>query len=325
MNTGSSEAEGRKIGLNWIEKSSPSGIGNLSDEIPSTKGKKTSKGPDGFYDLGIDGMSFSIGPLSKRMYDALQSVALKRFPPGTESLPSDLEKIYRTYTMDITAKEAVKAALNQNGLDLAIDKDDASSQDSGLWGDIDSIQLLDNSLNPKGDTIASFDSLEDAIDLGLWYPGQPFHFVVRNVPVRFKEMEISDLLKALDPSGKYRSEAKDRGIVMPDEEIVTLKDLGNDNERRAEVSPRETESEDVVFRGEDSMGYNIMLCKDLLEENKNVDGTENLTSKCEVPISLEINRLSSLSPNDIINFSHVTRDGCFRESWLLDRGYYRWG
>lgn len=308
----------RDFGINWIEKSSPSGI-KLSDTDTQSKGNASNK-PDGFYDLGIDGISFSVGPLSKRMYEALESVALKRFPPGTESLPPDLEMIYRMYTMDITAKEAVKAALNQNGLDLAVDKEDEGSQDSGLWGEIDSVQLVDYSLNPKGDIVASFDSLEDAIELGLWYPGQSFHFVARNVPARFKEMEISDLLKALDPDGKYRSEAKEKGIVMPDEDIMSLKELGNDNERRADVSPRETESEDTVFRGDESMAYNIMLRKDLLKENRNMDGTENRSSKWSWQ-----QYYSLLSPTTCLHYmllSHLTCNGCFRKSWLPHSGYY---
>jgi hypothetical protein len=272
----------REIGVNWIEKSSPSGIGKFFETEAAKSKRDTFKSPDGYYDLGIDGLSFSVGPLSERMYDALHTVALRRFPPGTDSLPPELEKIYRVYTMDITAKEAVKAALNQNGLELALDQEDDASQDSGLWGDIDSVQLLD-SLHPSEKIVASFDSLEEAVELGLWHPGQDFHFVVRNVPGRFKQMEISDLLKALDPDGKYRSEAKERGIVMPDEDISTLKDLGNDNERRANVAPRETESEKTVFRGDDhSMGYNIMLRRNLLREMTNMDGSENRASKYHV-------------------------------------------
>ena len=273
MHESAREDGAREYGVNWIEKSSPRGI-KLSDADTRSGSKgddDAPKGPDGYYDLGIDGVAFSVGPLSKRMYDALHLVALKRLPQGTVSLPTELEKIYRIYSMDITAKEAVKAALNQNGLELALNKDD------DLWGELDSIQLLDP-LNPMEKVLASFDSLEEAVEYGLWYPGQTFHFIVRNVPARFKEMEISDLLKALDPDGIYRSEAKERGIVMPDEDITTLKALGNDNERRADITPRETESEEQVFRGNKSMGYNILLRDNLLKENRNMDGTENRES-----------------------------------------------
>jgi hypothetical protein len=165
--------------------------------------------------------------------------------------------------------------------------------------------------------------LEDAIELGLWYPGQSFHFVARNIPARFKEMEISDLLKALDPDGTYRSEAKEKGIVMPDEDITTLKELGNDNERRADVSPRDTESEDTVFRGDDSMGYNIMLRRELLKESANMDGTENRASKYFVPtLWKSFINLYFGSTNIVIFPSHVTRNGCFRKSWLPHCRYY---
>jgi len=277
--------------LNWIEKSSPTGIGKLSDAAGSiastdatvTKNASKSGTPpetDGNYDLGIQGVSFSVGPLSQRMYDALVSVALKRFPRGTTKLPSELEDIYRIYAMDITAKEAVKAALQQNGLELALSQDDEQSQDAGLWGEIDSIQLVDATTGSlEGDGSDIYSSLQEAVEEGDWSPGQPFNFVVRNVPAKLKEMDISDLLQALDPDGKYRNEAKEKGMILPDEDILTLKDLGNDNELRSNAAPRGIEPDATVYKGDGSKGYAIMPRSDLLRESTNADGSENYGSK----------------------------------------------
>mmetsp|Transcript_2662 Transcript_2662/g.3837 ORF Transcript_2662/g.3837 Transcript_2662/m.3837 type:complete len:733 (-) Transcript_2662:104-2302(-) len=262
----------RGDGRNWIEKSSPTGIGKLIDTNPMSKDKKSET--DGNYDLGIDGLSFQTGSLSTRMYDALASVAMKRFPPGTTSLPRELDDVYKLYAMDITAKEAVKAALDQNGMELALmNKDDLQSQDEGMWGDIGFVRLFDEKSGEFKSQ--SYECLDDAVEEGGWAPGQAFSFVARNVPAKLKEMDISELLTALDPEGEYRKEAKEKGITMPDEDIASLKDLGRDCERRTNVAPIETLSKEDVYRGDDSMGYNIMKKSDLLLGSRNSDGTEN--------------------------------------------------
>jgi hypothetical protein len=256
----------RGDGRNWIEKSSPIGIGKLQEDDATET--------DGNYDLGIDGTSFETGPLSTRMYDALTSVALKRFPPGTTSLPSELDDVYKLYTMDITAKEAVRVALDQNGMELALmNEDDPQSQDEGMWGDVDSVKLINMDTGAAESEI--YECLDDAVEKGDWTPGQSFNFVVRNVPARLKEMDVTELLSSLDPEGKYREQAKEKGITMPDEDIASLKDLGKDCDRRVNVSPTETESKESVFQGNDSKGYNIIKKSDLLSESRNVDGTEN--------------------------------------------------
>lgn len=281
------EPEGKRgNGRNWIEKSSPTGIGKLSDgkenEMSSSSSSSSSKTSetDGNYDLGIDGISFQTGLLSTRMYDALTSVALKRFPAGTQSLPSELDDVYKLYAMDITAKEAVKAALDQNGMEIALmNENDPSSQDEGMWGDVDSIKLMDvDKDNNDDDSVWKsdvYDSLDDAVELGQWKPGQPFSFVVRNVPAKLKEMDISDLLSALDPEGEYRAEAKEKGITLPDEDIESLKDLGKDCERRTRVAPMETYSADTVFKGDNTKGYNVIKRSDLMPDSRNVDGSES--------------------------------------------------
>ena len=260
----------RGDGRNWIEKSSPIGIGKLRED---TTDQKTSSETDGNYDLGIDGLSFETGQLSTRMYNALKSVALKRFPPGTTSLPSELDDVYKLYAMDITAKEAVKAALDQNGMDIAVMNDnDPQSMDEGMWGDVETVRLYSN----EGEmTTEMHDSLDDAIAMGQWKPGQSFSFVVRNVPAKLKEMDVSDFLSALDPEGSLREEARDKGITMPDEDIVSLKDLGKDCERRGRVSPTETTSKENSYTGNDSKGYNIINRSDLLPDCRNGDGSEN--------------------------------------------------
>jgi hypothetical protein len=239
------EPEGRRgDGRNWIEKSSPLGIGKLvegSTDITSGPSSESSdeKEMDGNYDLKVDGTSFQTGSLSKRMYEALMSVATKRFPTGAE-IPSELQDVYKIYAMDITAKEAVKAALDQNGLELAIDNNGGGqNEDEGLWGDVDFVQLIDStSGNVEGDGYyeEEYDSFDTAVEEGDWEPGQSFTFIIRNVPARLKEMDISDLLAQLDPEGELRDQAKEKGITMPDEDVASLSDLGKECDRRVKVS-----------------------------------------------------------------------------------------
>ena len=176
--------------------------------------------------------------------------------------------------MDITAKEAVKAALDQNGMQLSLmNEDDPRSQDEGMWGDVGSVRLYDSKTGKLEDE--TYECLDDAVEKGDWSPGQPFSFIVRNVPAKLKEMDITDLLNSLDPEGKFRAEAKEKGITMPDEDIQCLTDLGKDCERRTKVAPMETYAKENVYKGNESMGYNIMKRSDLLPSSRNSDGTEN--------------------------------------------------
>jgi len=274
------EPSGRRgDGRNWIEKSSPIGIGKLGGSTPDSSiptSKQKDAEADGNYDLGMNGISFQTGALSTRMYDALMSVALKRFPPGTTSLPSELEDVYKLYAMDITAKESVKAALDQNGMELAsMNQDDPTNEDEGMWGDVESVQLIDMETGKVENENEIYESLDDAVEKGDWVPGQSFNFIVRNVSAKLKEMDISDLLTALDPEGSYREQAKEKGITLPDEDVVGLKELGKDCERRAKVAPWETQTNDSVYKGDSSKGYNIINRSDLLVDSRNRDGTEN--------------------------------------------------
>jgi len=269
------EPKGRQgDGRNWIEKSSPIGIGKLVEGTPDVTTGETDKETDGNYDLGLNGVSFQTGELSSRMYDTLMTVAMKRFPAGTTSLPSEMEDVYKLYAMDITSKEAVKAALDQNGLEIALDGEEESNEDEGMWGDIDSVQLIDPKTGKVEDD-EMYDTLDDAVEQGDWEPGQPFNFVVRNVPARLKEMDISDFLSNLDPDGNLRGEAKEKGITLPDEDVASLKDLGKECDRRVNVAPFEAEDAKTAYTGDGTKGYNIMSRSDLLRDSIGADGTEN--------------------------------------------------
>ncbi len=284
------EPEGRRgDGRNWIEKSSPIGIGKLVEDSQDVTSSDSTKGTDGNYDLGLNGMSFQTGELSLRMYDALMSVAMKRFPEGTP-IPSELEDVYKLYAMDITAKEAVKAALDQNGLELAVDDEDgAQNQDEGLWGDVENVRILDPITGQPEDD-ETYDLFDNAVEEGDWEPGQPFSFMVRNVPARLKEMDVSEFLSQLDPEGSLRQEAKDKGMTLPDEDVASLKDLGKECDRRVNTAPFETDDEENVYIGDGSKGYNIISRSDLLRESINADGTENDGSKLSwiILVSLSI-------------------------------------
>lgn len=270
------EPEGRRgDGRNWIEKSSPIGIGKLVEGVKDAITGDGERETDGNYDLGVNGISFQIGDLSKRMYDTLMSVAMRRFPEGAE-IPSELGDVYKLYAMDITAKEAVKAALDQNGLQLAIDDSEGNqSQDEGMWGDIDFVKLIDPMTGEIEEGTEDYDSFDAAVEEGDWEPGQPFNFVIRNVPARLKEMDISDLLSQLDPNGKLREEAKEKGITLPDEDVASLSDLEKESDRRVRVAPYEVQDANNVYIGDGSKGYNIIKRSGLLAESGNPDGTEN--------------------------------------------------
>lgn len=255
---------------NWIEES-PSKVSSTDD---STTSSSSATDDTEKFDLGIDGESFQTGQLSKRMYDALLSAALKRFPDGTTVLPTELEDVYKTYAMDITAKEAVKAALQQNGFDfINLFGDDGAMQDIGEWGAVESVQILnvETTGEVNNSDEASYTTLQLAVEKGGWIPGETFNFVVRNVPAKLKDMDVSELLNALDPDGSFRVEAKEKGMTLPDEEITSLRELGNDSERRSNVTPRETDTDNTVYKGDGSKGYNIMQRSDLI--CKNADGS----------------------------------------------------
>lgn len=238
-------------GPNWIEKS-----------FPVQKDEKIDPKAVEDYNLGISGVSFGTGDLSKRMYDVIQSrSSLKIATPG-------IVRAFQLYAMDFTAKEAVRAALKQNGMEMALTQEE---EDQGMWGDIDSIRLLDD----EGNALPGmYDSWEEAVD--KWTPGQGFNFVARQVPAKMRELSLDELLQALDPKGELRESAKEAGMYLPDEGIHSLKDMANENTRRTEMAPRGACEEADAYAGTaEDRGYLAIAASDLLAESMNEDGTES--------------------------------------------------
>lgn len=255
------------LGTNWIGASESVGgkpLETKSETIP--------------LDLGIDGEAFGIGPLSEQMHNALLSVAAKR---GSD-IPAELKDVYLLYAMDASAKEVVKAAMDDNGFVMNLG-DDPDMQDEGKWGQIENIMLIDPKTgkatqDADGENIL-YNAWSDVISRGKWEPGQAFSFVVRNVPSRVKGMDLAALLKSMDPDGSLAMEAKERGILMPDEDIESLADLAADCGQRVRSAPQGPSDEKDVFSGDDDKGYNIISRSSMMKENRNQDGTENLQSK----------------------------------------------
>lgn len=242
-------------GPNWIERSFPIDLDESKKFDPKTVVD---------YDLGISGVNYQIGPLSKRMFDA---IAAKSSIFKDASL--EIRRGFLIYTMDFTAKEAVRAALTQNGLELVLTDEE---QDEGLWSDVDSIKLLDENGSPIPGKI--YDSWEDAVD--HWVPGQAFDFVARQVPAKMKELSLDQLLWALDPNGELRKQAKSAGLRLPDENIGTLHDMAQENLQRAERAPTEANDESQAYSGlPEKRGYRVINADDLLGDRRNDNGTEN--------------------------------------------------
>eukprot|EP00594_Rhizosolenia_setigera_P010473 CAMPEP_0178973868 /NCGR_PEP_ID=MMETSP0789-20121207/22024_1 /TAXON_ID=3005 /ORGANISM="Rhizosolenia setigera, Strain CCMP 1694" /LENGTH=627 /DNA_ID=CAMNT_0020661907 /DNA_START=217 /DNA_END=2100 /DNA_ORIENTATION=- len=230
-------------GSNWIEKSSPTGI----------SGGQSNDDEEADYALGISGESYLLGPLSTQIYDAITSVACKRFP--NQQIPDELSDVYKIYAMDLSAKQATELALKQNNLQLAsFEEDDEMEEDEQQereWGLLENIKI-------EGRGSFTFESLEDAVTKGNWNPGEPFSFIVRNVRARQKELDISELLQAIDPDGSIRDSLDDREDRPEDprERILSLTDLGNDCEDRCEKAPRETSIKG--FAGGNTKGYQVI-------------------------------------------------------------------
>ena len=262
-------------GPNWIERSFPVDV-TEADQIDPKKVED--------YNLGISGKSFQTGPLSRRMFEVMTKNKVSS-SSRRNSLDPELERAYKIYAMDFTAKEACKVALQQNGLQLVLTDDE---QDEGMWGDIDSIRLLPMESQNEGEeeeeqpklfgiptssSSSSFDRLYDSWDEAVddWTPGQGFDFVARNVPAKLRELQLSELLQALDPQGTLREEAKERGIVMPDEEgenepvLQSLSDLAKDNVQRVERAPREAVDATQAYAGNlQKRGYRPLPVQQLL-------------------------------------------------------------
>lgn len=279
-------------GENWIERSFPVDFDG-SDDGSSRQLKKVEE-----YNLGISGKAFQTGPLSARMYDAMVKNNVN------VGMSDEIQLAYKVYAMDFTAREASKAALNQNGLQIELEDNDL---DEGMWGDLDNIQILDARLKPIG---PSYDSIDDVVK--AWTPGQPFSFVVRNVPARIQELTMEELMTALDPKGDNADQAKEAGIPLPFDEIQSLKDLANDNIRRTEAAPRGATDETNAYSGNDQKGYRVISRSDLHLDSLDGDGAEN--QKSESLLMKSVQRHSAVNTFFLIKIaffcSSYARHGC---------------
>lgn len=240
-------------GDNWIERSFPvdtTGTSNENIKIAQD------------YSLGINGVDFQTGPLSKRMFDAIMTTNFQ------EGMSDEVKRAFTLYSMDFTAKEATRVALDQNGLVMSLPEE---LEDEGLWGDVDSVQLLDiDTEKPIGPL---YDSFEEAVS--HWTPGQPFNFVVRQVPAKMKELTLEEIIQAIDPNSEFRQQAAGANMTLPDEDINSLRDLANDVARRADFTPKAATTEINAFAGLDKRGYKVISAGSLSRDSVNADGSEN--------------------------------------------------
>ena len=258
----------REQDRNWIERAVPL---DTSDENVLEQLEKLE-----YYSLGLSGKTFQTGPLSAQL---LQMMLTRNVAEG-ESSP-EVERGYRMYALDFAAKESTREALRQNGFDLTLTE---YTQDMGLWGEIESIRLLDPAtLEPLPPV---YDSWEEVVD--EWQPGQAFDFVVRQVPAKLSPVSLENVLETLDPDGEVHRRAEDDGLPGIPEEPDTLAAIKRDAIRRCDRAPLEAVRDDEAFRGDHRRGYRVINCSDLLESSKNRDGSENSKSKsgrCAVHIS----------------------------------------
>jgi hypothetical protein len=291
------------LGNSWMRKSSS--VDFMPSDLSNVKSGNSANAKSIYVDVGINGRIFGTGPLSERMHDAIMSVIDKRTVGGVVN--DGLRDMYLLYAMDASAKEAVRAALDGSGYALDLDADE-NMQDEGSWGTIDGVSLIydDDDIvtssmatsSTASDGGTTYPNFADAISSGNWRPGIGYSFVVREVPARRKAMDLAALLRALDPDGKLREEAKERGIVLPgeedddyddDDEVRSLSDLLADCQQRVRSAPYEVaRDEDAAYRGGSSKGYDVISRRALLTNNRNADGTENERSECTSYILLVV-------------------------------------
>jgi hypothetical protein len=237
---------------NWLERSFPVDTKEEAEIDPQAVED---------YNLGLSGMTWQVGPLSLRMYDTMagRSSALNQ---ADATATREILRTLKLHALDFTAKEAVRAALKQNGLEMGLTDEE---EDIGMWGDVESIRLIDESTGEPTGQI--HDDWEGAVD--SWTPGQSFDFVVRQVPTKQKELSIEELLQALDPDGALRNQANEAGMtnLLPEtDDLESLEDMAGENVRRTEGSPREAVAEKRAFGGNDGVrGYQVMAAQDLAE------------------------------------------------------------
>ena len=306
--------ENYSIGNSWIRPSKATtdnedGDDNVVDfffEDDSSTDSTNSKEKDDtpiHFDVGIDGRMMETGPLSLKMYQAIQSrssMVAKNNNNNNNNDPILTRTIYELI-LKTTAQEAVKVTLQQSGLQLALDN---NNNDLDGWGMIESIRVEpddDDDDNADGPTTTydSWDSLLTRNDdgNGVWKPGQSFSFVLRNVPTFRKAVSMDELLSSLDPDGNLRNQALDAGILEDQDDnddddneveleeyypVTSLKELFEDNYRRVEQSPRAVDAMDHVYTGTRKGGYRIIHARDLLsmvgDINNRLDRNEAITA-----------------------------------------------
>lgn len=218
---------------NWIEKSSPTGTDSDVDE----------------YTLKLHGPTFQVGPLSLRIYNALMENAAKRFQG--DKIPPELIPVYKAYAMDMTCREATKAALKHNRLKMVESAANAEGASMpGEWGNVEHVEILSSSQTTQTDDniipedleiVATLESIQEAVSSEKWSPGQAFNFVVRNVKAKLPELTLKDLMKTLN----MQDMAKEMGVDIDDMDIEIGEDDDDeddedeDNDVQAEISSQD--------------------------------------------------------------------------------------
>ena len=230
---------------NWIERSDPLGAGTFF----STANDDSSAESIAYFSLGIDGSSFELGNLSRKFNAVMLKQAMTRFAETTGEIPVSLLPIYATFAMDLSAKEATRAALNQNGMDFV---DEGENE---LWGEVENIQVGG----------LTFDTFQDAVDSGSWSPGQDFSFVVRNVKAYVPSENNSNFLS--EPLLEEEEGLK----VLGNSKIESLEALAKDTIDRCNKAPI-----DVSLKGNVPWkAPEVMIRSDLSISARNKDGSEN--------------------------------------------------
>lgn len=219
---------------NWIERSDPLGADNF--------GVSQQSAAVAYFSLGIDGSSYELGELSKKFYHSMIKQAEGRFA-AAGGVPEQLLPIYSTFAMDLSAKEATKAALLQNGIEL-IEEEGTTGQ---LWGEVENVRIV-------GYDEDVYDSFQDAAESGYWIPGNTFSFVVRNVQAQFSTV--------LQVDSKQSTKSTS---------VESLKMLGEEIEQRSNKVPTEASVRGYApWKTPD-----IIPRSDLSLDATNVDGSEN--------------------------------------------------
>ena len=228
---------------NWIERSDPLGADFFSD------GQSQQSEAVAYFSLGIDGSSFELGELSKKFYAVMMKQAESRFA-AAGGVPDQLLPIYSTFAMDLSAKEATKAALLQNGMDMIEDEESASQ----LWGEVENIRI-------EGYSDDIYDSFQDAAEGGKWIPGKTFSFVVRNVQAKLSTTTQTNLTQPVQRS-----------------KISSLRELAEDVVQRCNKAPTEALAKGYApWKTPD-----IIPRSDLSLDATNFDGSENEVISTEV-------------------------------------------